>query len=74
MGARRQVCEGRDWGTPSVSGYPPPAGAVLLGYDKHLRSSDTEGAAMKSGITWRRTFPDAAPGTDGGALFFRLGA
>jgi hypothetical protein len=29
-----------------------------------LRSSDTEGAAMKSGITWRRTFPECEPGTD----------
>src|SRR5215213_206582 len=24
---------------------------------------------MKSGITWRRTFPECAPGTDGVALF-----
>jgi hypothetical protein len=24
---------------------------------------------MKSGITWRRTFPECAPGTDGLALF-----
>src|SRR5215203_1469939 len=25
--------------------------------------------AMKSGITWRRTFPECEPGTDGVALF-----
>ena len=24
---------------------------------------------MKSGITWRRTYPESAPGTDGVALF-----
>ena len=26
---------------------------------------------MKSGITWRRTFPECPPGTDGVALFER---
>jgi hypothetical protein len=43
---------------------------ILLGSAKDLLLRATEGAALNHpSITWRRTFPECEPGTDGVALF-----